>query len=311
MQRLMSEFTFSQRHACELVEIPRSTHRYRSRRDDGELRERLVALAQQQPRYGYRRLCVLLNQGGVVVNHKRVQRVYRAAGLQVKRLRRRRLTRAAVPRPALTSANQEWALDFASDVTDGGRRIRVLSVLDAYTRECLALETDTSFPSGRVTRVLDSVIAQRGRPGALRSDNGPEITSRRYLAWCIEHKITPIHIQPGRPMQNGHVESFHGRLRDECLNPSWFANLWDARRKISAWHKHYNTERPHSQLGYRTPEQFARSLRTAPSPSPELNRATAEPPQGQALTGACGGLDPAPPLRTESTTTAKEFREVV
>ena len=282
MQRLTQEFAFSQRHACELVEIPRSTHRYRSRKDDGALRERLLVLAQEQPRYGYRRLCVLLNDGGATVNHKRVQRVYRAAGLQVKRIRRRRLSRSATPRVNLTAANQEWALDFASDVTASGRRIRVLGVIDAFTRECLALETDTSFPSRRLTRVLETVIAQRGKPISLRSDNGPEMTSRHYLAWCIEQKIAAVHIQPGRPMQNGHVESFNGRLRDECLNTSWFANLWDARWKITGWRLHYNTRRPHSQLGYRTPEQFARSLSSAPSPSPESTRATAVPPQGQA-----------------------------
>ncbi|MFM2125476.1 MAG: hypothetical protein RL328_1927 [Acidobacteriota bacterium] len=148
-------------------------------------------------------------------------------------------------------------MDFASDVTSRGRRLRVLSVIDAYTRECLALETDTSFLSRRVTRVLEAVVARRGAPDGVRSDNGPELTSRQYLAWFAEQKISAIHIQPGRPMQNGHVESFHGRLRDECLNANWFWNLWDARKKINAWREHYNTRRPHSQLGYRTPEEFA------------------------------------------------------
>lgn len=297
MQRLTQEFAFSQRHACELVEIPRSTHRYRSRKDDGALRERLLVLAHEQPRYGYRRLCVLLNDGGATVNHKRVQRVYRAAGLQVKRIRRRRLSRSATPRVNLTAANQEWALDFASDVTASGRRIRVLGVIDAFTRECLALETDTSFPSRRLTRVLETVIAQRGKPASLRSDNGPEMTSRHYLAWCIAQKIAAVHIQPGRPMQNGRVESFNGRLRDECLNTSWFANLWDARWKITGWRLHYNTRRPHSQLGYRTPEQFARSLSSAPSPSPESTRATSGAASRPSPPGAYGGLDPAPQSR--------------
>jgi len=166
VQRLIKEFAFSQRHACELVEIPRSTHRYRSRKNDGVLRERLLALAHEQPRYGYRRLCVLLNDGGAAGNHKRVQRVHGAAGLQVRRIRRRRLSRSAVPRVTLTAANQEWALDFASDVTASGRRIRVLGVIDVFTRECLALETDTSFPSRRLTRVLETVIAQRGKPAS-------------------------------------------------------------------------------------------------------------------------------------------------
>ena len=280
VQRLREQFGFSQRHACELVGIPRSTCQYEARKDDGELRQKLIELAHEQPRYGYRRLCILLWRDGLRVNAKRVRRVYRGAGLQVRRIRRRRLTRSVAPRVTLTAANQEWALDFASDATQGGRRLRVLSVIDAYTRECLALETDTSFPSRRVTRVLETVMSERGEPQGVRSDNGPELTSRHYLAWFAEHKISAIHIQPGRPMQNGHVESFHGRLRDECLNVNWFWNLWDARRKIGAWREHYNTRRPHSQLGYRTPEEFARSL--APSPSSDRNGATAMPPQGQA-----------------------------
>jgi putative transposase len=262
VRRLSEQYRFSQRHACELVNIPRSTCRYQSRRDDGELRQKLIELSHEQPRYGYRRLCVLLRRDGMRVNTKRVRRVYRAAGLQVRRIRRRRLTRSVAPRATLTGSNQEWALDFASDVTASGRRLRVLSVIDPYTRECLALETDTSFPSRRVTRVLEAVMAQRGSPQGVRSDNGPELTSRHYLSWFAEQKISTIHIQPGRPMQNGHVESFHGKLRDECLNANWFWNLWDARRKISSWRDHYNTLRPHSALGYRTPQEFA-ALRAA------------------------------------------------
>jgi putative transposase len=288
VQRLKEQFGFSQRHACELVGIPRSTCRYTAYKDDSALRAKLIELAHEQPRYGYRRLYVLLRRDGMRVNAKRVRRVYRAAGLQVKRLRRRRLTRNVAPRTTLTAANQEWALDFASDVTAGGRRLRVLSVIDAYTRECLALETDTSFPSRRVTRVLEAVMERRAAPQGVRSDNGPELTSRHYLAWFADRKISVIHIQPGKPMQNGHVESFHGRLRDECLNANWFWNLWDARRKISAWREHYNTRRPHSQLGYRTPEEFARSI--APSPSSESNGATAMPPQGQALRAPAAAL---------------------
>lgn len=234
MRRLKADYPFSQRHACELIGIPRSSCRYESRRDDTALRERLVGLAQQYPRFGYRRLHVLLRRDGERVNHKRVQRVYRAAELTVKRLRRRRLTRTATPRAEVVAMNQEWALDFVSDSTAAGQRLRVLSVVDACTRECLALEVDTSFPSRRVTRVLERVMALHGAPAALRSDNGPELTSRHYLAWCIDQGIQPVHIQPGRPMQNGRVESFNGRLRDECLNASWFRNLFDARRKIAA-----------------------------------------------------------------------------
>ena len=290
MQRLEGEFSTSERHACELIGIPRSTHRYQSRRDDSELRERLIALAREKPRFGYRRLHVLLRRDGLYVNRKRVHRVYRAAGLQVKRIRRRRLIRSATPHSILSAANQEWAVDFASDVIASGRRIRVLSVIDAFTRECLALEADTSFPSRRLTRVLEAIIAVRGGPVSIRSDNGPEICSRHYLAWCVDRKIATIHIQPGRPMQNGHVESFHGRLRDECLNTSWFLNLWDARRKISTWREDYNARRPHSQLGYRTPNEFAVDVAQATSPSSSSDGTVTPPDQGQALRAPAAAL---------------------
>jgi putative transposase len=171
----------------------------------------------------------------------------------------------------VTAANQEWALDFVHDAVECGRAIRVLSVVDAYTRECLALEVDTSFASRRVTRVLDAIVAERGQPQAIRYDNGPELTSRHFLAWCVERQIELVHIQPGKPTQNARVESFHGRLREECLSVSWFQNLFDARRKIAAWRKEYNEERPHSSLGYQTPKEFAAAQaagqsNTAPSP---------------------------------------------
>jgi putative transposase len=169
-----------------------------------------VALAREKPRFGYRRLHVLLRRDGLVVNHKRVWRIYREAGLSVKRQKRKRLVRIGAPMEVLSAANQQWALDFASDAIATGRAIRVLSIIDAFTRECLALEVDTSFASQRVTRVLEQIIAVRGLPRSIRCDNGPEFTSRHFLAWCIEKRIHLVHIQPGRPMQNGHVESFTG-----------------------------------------------------------------------------------------------------
>lgn len=140
--------------------------------------------------------------------------------------------------------------------------IRVLSVVDVFTRECLALEVDTGFASRRVTRVLDDIIARRGKPVGIRCDNGPELTSRHFLAWGLEWKIELRHIQPGKPTQNDHVESFHGRLREECLRMSWFRNLFDARIKIAAWKKEYNEKRPHSSLGYRTPAEFVEAIRS-------------------------------------------------
>jgi putative transposase len=254
------------------------------------LRQQLIELAHEKPRFGYRRLHILLRRTGQRINHKRVQRVYRAAGLCVRRIRRKRLTRSYVQRQPLSAPNQEWAIDFASDIAASGQRLRVFSVVDAFTRECLALETDTSMPSRRVTRVLQRIINLRGAPQFLRSDNGPEVSSRHYLAWCVERRIGTIHIQPGKPTQNGHVESFHGRFRDECLNASWFWNLWDARRKIAGWRIDYNQQRPHSSLAYRTPEEFARDWALATSPSACRITTPPEPPQGQALRAPAAAL---------------------
>jgi putative transposase len=264
---LGEHYQASQQRICELMEIAVSSYRYCSTRSDAALRERLVELARKKPRWGYRRLHILLTGSGERVNHKRVFRVYQEAGLAVRRKARKRLVREGSPRPAPTAANQEWALDFAHDALASGRAIRVLSVVDECTRECPALEVDTSFASRRVTRVLERIIAERGKPLAIRCDNGPEFTSRHFLAWCMEWGIELVHIQPGKPQQNGYVESFHGKLRDECLNVSWFENLWDARRKIAAWRVEYNEERPHSALDYQTPAAFARQLSLASSGS--------------------------------------------
>jgi putative transposase len=268
VEQMRGEHAFSERRACGVMELAVSSYRYRTRRDDGPLRERLVELARAKPRYGYRRLLVLLRRTEVV-NHKRVQRVYREAGLSLRRKKRKHCVRAGQPLRNCTAANQEWALDFVHDAVESGRTIRVLSVVDAYTRECLALEVDTSFASRRMSRVLEAIIAERGRPQAIRCDNGPELTSRHFLAWCVERQIELIHIQPGKPTQNGQVESFNGRLREECLNVSWFQNLFDARRKIAAWRSEYNEERPHSSLGYRTPAEFA-ALAGGVSAQPEV-----------------------------------------
>ena len=262
VEQMQQEYAFSQRRACGLLTLAASSYRYQSRRSDELLRTRLVELARSKPRFGYRRLHVLLCRAGEAVNHKRVHRVYREAGLGLRRKKRKHCVRVGAPLQARTAANQEWALDFVHDAVGCGRTIRVLSVVDAYTRECLALEVDTSFASRRVTRVLEGIIAERGAPQVIRCDNGPELTSRHFLAWCIEQKIELVHIQPGRPMQNGRVESFHGKLRDECLRVSWFGNLFEARRKIAAWQKEYNEERPHSSLGYRTPAEFASAVAT-------------------------------------------------
>ena len=278
IEQMQKEYAFSERRACGLVMVAVSTYRYETRRSDEPLRTHLVQLAREKPRFGYRRLHVLLRRSGECVNHKRLHRIYREAGLMIRRKKRKHCVRVGQPLRVWTGANQEWALDFVHDAVECGRTIRVLSVVDAYTRECLALEVDTSFASRRVTRVLDAIVAERGQPQAIRCDNGPELTSRHFLAWCVERQIELIHMQPGKPTQNPHVESFHGRLREECLALSWFQNLFDARRKISAWRIEYNEERPHSSLGYRTPKEFATLLRAAEAgsallaaPSPAAN----------------------------------------
>jgi putative transposase len=270
VEHLRHTFRVSERHACELVGIAASTFRYQAKRQDEQLRELLVRLAREKPRYGYRRLHVLIRRDGIEANHKKVWRIYREAGLCVKRRKRKRLVKSGVPLQATKAANEQWALDFAADAIATGRAIRILSVIDTFTRECLALEVDTSFASRRVTRVLDQIIGWRGMPERIICDNGPELTSRHFLAWCIERKIQLVHIQPGRPMQNGYVESFTGKLRDECLNTNWFRHLLDARRKLALWRNEYNCERPHSSLGYVAPMVFA--SKTA---SPSLSSLTA------------------------------------
>ena len=175
----------------------------------------------------------------------------------LRRKKRKRLVRHHISTAPAQAANQEWALDFVTDALASDRHLRVLTVVDVFTRECLALETDTSLGSLRVIRVLEQIIAEHGALQRIQSDNGPEFTSRAYLAWALERRIELLHIRPGKPIENAYIESFNGRLREECLNVSWFRNLFDARRQIAAWRKHYNQLRPHSSLGYRTPEEFA------------------------------------------------------
>lgn len=258
---MVAEHGFSQRRACKLLEVDRSTYRYEPRPDrNAKLRTALVETARRQPRFGYRRLWVLLTKvQGFSVSIGRLHRLYRKEGLAVRRQKRKRLRGVApAANPSIVRPNQEWALDFVSDAISNGRALRALTMVDSYTRECPAIEVAYGISSRQVTRTLERVIAERGAPSRLRCDNGPEFTSRHFLAWCAQRKIELVHIQPGKPMQNGHVESFNGRLRDEFLNASWFVNLADAREKIESWRGQYNTERPHSSLDYRTPAEFAK-----------------------------------------------------
>jgi putative transposase len=239
--------------------VHRSVVRYRPRDTDPPgLRERLCALAAERRRYGYRRLCILLRREAFLVNHKRVYRLYREEGLTVQRRKRKRMCAAArVPMPAPCRSNQRWSMDFVADSLVSSRRIRLLNVVDDFTRQCLATETDTSLPGLRVTRVLDRLAFERGLPEVITVDNGPEFTGRAVDAWAYEHGVRLHYIQPGKPVQNAYIESFNGKLRDECLNEHWFTTLAEARAIVASWREDYNSVRPHSSLGNLTPNEFA------------------------------------------------------
>lgn len=257
---LCERFSVSQRRACRTVAADRTTIRYRHRRpDDGALRERLRSLAAERRRFGYRRLHILLRREGTSVNHKKLRRIYADERLQVRRRggRKRALgTRAPLALPQ--GPNQRWSLDFVSDMLTDGRRFRILAVVDDYSRECLCLVADTSLSGGRVARELDAVIARRGPPLLCVSDNGTELTSMAILRWCQERRIEWHYIAPGKPQQNGFIESFNGRLRDELLNETLFTSLAQARVVLANWQHDYNTIRPHSALGNLAPETYAK-----------------------------------------------------
>jgi putative transposase len=255
---VVKQYTLSERHACGLIGIARSTKRYRSGKKEREmsLRQRLRILALERPRY--RRLGALLAQEGQKANHKCIYRLYRAEGLVVRRRRRKRLVRGTgIPAALPQRSNQRWSMDFVSDSTAGGQTIRALTLVDDYTRECLAIEVDTSLGGVRVRRVLEAVLEKRTKPEAIVVDNGPEFRGRALAGWSEERRVRLQFIDPGKPMQNCFIESFNGRLREECLNANWFVTLADARRKIEAWRRDYNEERPHSSLGYLAPHRFA------------------------------------------------------
>lgn len=264
------QFAMSERRACQLVLVQRSSVRYRRRRsDDTGLRTRLRELAMERRRFGYLRLHVLLRREGWRVNHKRVYRIYQEEKLLVKcRKGRRTAAIERVPLPAPRRANQEWSMDFVHDTLASSRRFRVLNVVDDYTREALAIEVDHSLPGLRVVRALEE-LRQRGRkPESIVCDHGPEFTGKALDQWAFANGVRLAFITPGKPMENAYVESFNGKLRDECLNENWFVSLADAREKIAVWQVDYNTERPHSALGYRSPEEFAATSRLAPPPAP-------------------------------------------
>jgi putative transposase len=256
------QYQMSERHACRLVGLARSTNRYRARKAerDAALRTRLKELAAKRMRFGYRRLTAMLAREGMAANHKRVYRLYREEALAMRiRVRRRIRWRGPVTNPAASRPNERWSMDFVSDCVSTGRVIRLLTIVDDCTRECPAIEVDTSLGGLRVRRVLDRIASERGLPEAIVLDNGPEFRGRALAAWSEQRGVRLEFIQPGKPVQNAYAESFNGRLRDECLNANWFTSLSDARRKIETWRQDYNHQRPHSSLNYMPPAEFART----------------------------------------------------
>jgi putative transposase len=264
-------YGFSERRACRMASYSRSSYRRSSLREaaDQPLRERLLELAAERPRFGYRRLHVMLLREGWQINRKRVYRVYRELGLAVRRKKRKRVAQAnRLPRVVPIRENIQWSMDFMRDTLASGRVFRTLNVVDDATRECLAIEVDTSLSGVRTARVLDRIAQRRGGyPSRLVLDNGPECTSKALDQWAYDRGVELAFIRPGKPIENCFVESFNGKFRDECLNLHWFTSMGDARHRIEAWRVDYNHVRPHSALGDLPPKAFASEAGLQPTPS--------------------------------------------
>jgi putative transposase len=256
--RVMERHGLSQRHACRLVGLDRSTLRYqRKRPDDATVRQRLRELAAERRRFGYRRLGWMLAREGHAMNHKKLYRLYHEEQLMVRRRRgRKRAIGTRAPMTLPNAINQRWSLDFVSDALGDGRRFRILCIVDDFSRECLAAVVDTSLGGVRVVRELEQLGFERGTPRVIVSDNGTELTSCAVLHWAIG-RLDWHYIEPGKPVQNAFIESFNSRLRDECLNEHVFLTLAEARETIEAWRHDYNHMRPHGSLGALTPAEFA------------------------------------------------------
>jgi putative transposase len=274
---MCERFDVSVRRACSVVKMAESTYRYQGHRQEPKgLRARLLEIAGERPRFGYRRLHVLLRREGWEINHKRIERLYRNERLAVRRKRRKRVAQMERrPRTLPSRADERWSMDFTADSLASGRGFRTLNLVDDFTRECLAIEVDTALSGERVTRVLDRILESRGKPAALVMDNGPEFASRALDAWAYRQGIELRFIRPGKPIENCFVESFNGKFRDECLNQHWFSDLGDARRTIEAWRLDYNQVRPHSSLGNLAPQQFSEAaLRSRSGTSAPLQQET-------------------------------------
>ena len=255
---MLNRHGLSERQACRLMKLSRSSYGYRPKpRDDSKLLARLKGLASSYPRYGYLLLHALLKREGLVINKKRTYRLYTQENLQVRRKKRKRLSR---PRAALIPANQinqRWSMDFVSDQLSNGRRFRVLNLVDDFTREIVGQLVDSSISGHQVARMLNQLSETRGLPGSIVCDNGPEFTSKALFLWSEETQVKLQFIQPGKPTQNAYVESFNGKFRENCLDQNWFKDLSHARETIKEWQAHFNKVRPHSSLNYATPAAFA------------------------------------------------------
>ena len=249
----------SERRACRILDTDRSMVRYRSTRpDDAAIRVRLRELANERRRFGFRRLGYLLEREGIHMNHKKLLRLYREEGLAVRRRKgRKRALGTRAPMELPDGPGQRWSLDFVSDALTDGRRFRILCIVDDYSRECLALVTDTSLSGNRVARELDIIIARKGKPKTIVSDNGTELTSMAILKWTQDSTVDWHYTAPGKPTQNAFVESFNGKLRDECLNETLFTSVRHARIELALWQYDYNHVRPHSAHGGKTPAEIA------------------------------------------------------
>jgi len=252
----------SERRACQVIGLSRTAKRYQSHRPtkDQPLRDRLLELAKQYPRYGYLMLHGLLRNEGRVVNKKRTYRLYKEAGLQVRTKKRKKLTRPRIPMSVPECANERWSMDFIHDQLATGRRFRVLNVMDEYTRECIGQVVDVSISGVRVARFLDQLMHERDKPKSIVCDNGTEFTSKAMFFWSKDNRVSLDFIQPGKPMQNGFIESFNDKFRDTCLNLHWFRDLPEARNEIEVWRQDYNHVRPHSSLNYQPPAIFAEKI---------------------------------------------------
>jgi len=248
----------SERRVCGLIGIQRSSYYYRPKpKDDEAIRQRLQDLAFSRPRYGYRRLYILLRREDWQLNHKRVLRIYREEGLSVRsKKRRKRIGRLRVMPPPATGINEHWSMDFVADQLATGQRFRALTVIDHFSRECVLIEAAVNLPAVKVTEALDKVMADRGQPRIITTDNGTEFTSRHFDSWAHRRGIKLDFIAPGRPVENSYIESFNGKFRDECLSENWFDGLVSARLAIEEWRQDYNKNRPHSSLDNLAPEQF-------------------------------------------------------